>query len=309
MEHLKNSFIGKNNFWRYLIMIAVIFLATNTVGALPLLITGLIKSVSNPDILTSGDFLTSINVSQNFMFALMLFPFIAGLATYALLIQPLHGKSFLQTITGKSSFRWKHFYISGGIWMIFMGLLLLISISFDPENFTINNISSSLIPLILLSFLLIPFQAAFEEVIFRGYLMQGFTVLFPLRVFALLATAVLFALMHSMNPEVKEFGFFSIMPQYLVFGLIFGLLTIFDNGIESALGAHAANNIFLCIFVTQKSSALQTPALFEQHVYNPGAELSGMVIVGAIFVFTLWNIFGWKNVFSNAKKDYSDNVL
>jgi len=300
MEHLRNSFIGKNNFWRYLVMIVVVFLVTNTVGVIPLLITGLIKSVSNPDILTSGDFLTSLNVSQNFMFALMLFPFIVGLATYALLIRPLHGRSFLQTITGKSSFRWKHFCISGGIWMILMGGLLFVNISFDPENFTLNNISYSLIPLILLSFLLIPFQAAFEEVVFRGYLMQGFTVLFPARIFALLATAILFSLMHSLNPEVKEFGFFAIMPQYLIFGLVFGMITIFDNGIESALGAHAANNIFLCIFVTQKSSALQTPALFEQHVYHPETELAGMIVFGLIFVLTLWKIFGWKNVFSGS---------
>jgi membrane protease YdiL (CAAX protease family) len=303
MEHLRNSFIGKNHFWRYLIMIAVIFLTTNTIGAIPLLITGIVKSVSDPNILTGGDFLSNLDVSQNFMFALMLFPFIAGLATYALLIKPLHGRSFLQTITGKSSFRWKHFCISGGLWMILMGVTLFVYIGFDPDNFTINNISSSLIPLILLSFLLIPFQAAFEEVIFRGYLMQGFTALFPLRIFALLATAVLFALMHSVNPEVKEFGFFSIMPQYLTFGLIFGLLTILDNGIESALGAHAANNIFLCIFVTQKASALQTPALFEQRVYCPGTELIVMIIVGTIFIFTLYKIFGWKNISSLFKKD------
>ena len=300
MEHLRNSFIGKNNFWRYLVMIVVVFLATNTVGVIPLLITGLIKSISNPDILTSGNLISSLDISQNFMLSLMLFPFIVGLAAYALLIKPLHNRSFLQTITGKSSFRWKHFCISGGIWMILMGLLFLVNIGFDPENFTVNNISYSLIPLILLSFLLIPFQAAFEEVVFRGYLMQGFTVLFPSRIFALLATAILFSLMHSLNPEVKEFGFFAIMPQYLIFGLVFGMITIFDNGIESALGAHAANNIFLCIFVTQKSSALQTPALFEQRVYHPGAELAGMIVFGLVFVLTLWKIFGWKNVFSGS---------
>ena len=296
MDHLENSFIGKNNFWRYIVMLAVIFLATNTIGAIPLLITSLVKSASDPNILSGDNFFSSLSISQNFMLTLMLFPFIVGLATYALLIRHLHGRSFLQTITGESSFRWKHFYISGGLWMIFMGVSLLVYIGFDPENFTVNNISPSLITLILLSFLLIPFQAAFEEVIFRGYLMQGFTVLFPAKIFALLATALLFSLMHSLNPEVKEFGFLSIMPQYLAFGLIFGLLTIFDNGIESALGAHAANNIFLCIMVTQEASVLQTPALFELHVYRPGIELTGMIIVGSIFVFTLWKIFGWKHI-------------
>jgi len=186
--------------------------------------------------------------------------------------------------------------------MILMGVTLLVYIGFDSQNFTINNTSSSLITLILLSFLLIPFQAAFEEVIFRGYLMQGFTFLFPARIFALLSTATLFALMHSINPEVKEFGFFSVMPQYFAFGLIFGLATIFDDGIESAVGAHAANNIFLCILVTHKASALQTPALFEQHVYRPGAEFAGLAIAGLIFLCALWKIFGWKNISMLFKK-------
>jgi len=279
MEHLANSFKGKNGFWRYLIMFAAIFLAINTVGALPMFIMGFPDSEPN---------------NKNFI--LILFPFIAGLAAYALLIRPLHDKTFLQTITGSSSFRWKHFCISGAIWTIIMGITLLIFIGFDSENFTINNTSSSLITLILLSFLLVPFQAAFEEVIFRGYLMQGFIRLFPVRIFALSATATLFALMHSMNPEVKEFGFFLIMPLYLTHGLIFGLLTIFDNGIEAAVGAHAANNIFICIMVTQKASALQTPALFEQYVYRPGIELAGLAIAGSIFIFTLWKIFGWKKI-------------
>ena len=287
-------------------MIAAIFAATNTIGAIPFLVVTAVKSASNPDVLSQmsseGGSALSLGISQNFMFILMLFPFIVGLAAYVLLMKPLHERSFLQSITGHSTFRWKRFCISGAIWMILMGLFLFIYIGFDPANFSINNKGSSLIILILLSFLLIPFQAAFEEVVFRGYLMQGFNRLLPTKIFPLLATAILFALMHSMNPEVKEFGFFAVMPQYLLFGLIFGLTTILDDGIESALGAHSANNIFLCIMVTQKSAALQTPALFEQHLYRPGVEIAGLAVAGLIFVCALWKIFGWKRI-SLGQKD------
>jgi hypothetical protein len=119
-------------------------------------------------------------------------------------------------------------------------------------------------------------------------------------------TAVLFSLMHSLNPEVKEFGFLSVMPQYFVFGCIFGIVTILDNGIETALGAHTANNIFLCIMVTHKSSALQTPALFEQHTYHPGTELISLIVVGSIYIFALWKIFKWK--YTSALKQDIYNV-
>jgi hypothetical protein len=143
--------------------------------------------------------------------------------------------------------------------------------------------------------LLIPFQAAFEEVLFRGYLMQGFAALVKNRWFPVIMTSVLFGLMHAFNPEIKEFGFFTMMPQYIVFGLIFGIITILDDGIEAAMGAHAANNIFLCIMVTSESSALQTPALYQQYNIHPWMEFSALCIIGILFISILKVLFRWDN--------------
>jgi hypothetical protein len=110
-------------------------------------------------------------------------------------------------------------------------------------------------------------------------------------------TSILFGLLHGLNPEVKEFGFFTMMPQYIVFGLIFGIITILDDGIEAAMGAHAANNIFLCIMVTNESSALQTSAIYSQHNINPWLEFSALLVTGIIFISILKIIFKW-NTFS-----------
>ena len=79
------------------------------------------------------------------------------------------------------------------------------------------------------------------------------------RWFPLIMTSILFGLMHGLNPEVKEFGLLTMMPQYILFGLIFGIITILDDGIEAAMGAHAANNIFLCIMVTNKVISIANP--------------------------------------------------
>lgn len=123
--------------------------------------------------------------------------------------------------------------------------------------------------------------------------MQGFAAMIRNRWFPIIMTSVLFGLMHSLNPEVKEFGFFTMIPQYIVFGLIFGIITIFDDGIEAAMGAHAANNIFLCIMVTNESSALQTPALYEQFRIHPWSEFVALVISGIVFIIILKSIFKW----------------
>ena len=78
--------------------------------------------------------------------------------------------------------------------------------------------------------------------------------------------------------------------------MIFGIITILDDGIEAAMGAHTANNIFLCIMVTNKSSALQTPALYEQHNIYPWTEFAGLVIDGNYFYSdTLKIIFKWND--------------
>ena len=108
-------------------------------------------------------------------------------------------------------------------------------------------------------------------------------------------TSVLFGLMHALNPEVKEYGFLTMMPQYILFGLIFGIITILDDGIEAAMGAHAANNTFLCIMVTNKSSALQTAALYEQHTLYPWTEFGALLVTAIIFILILKRVFRWKN--------------
>lgn len=108
-------------------------------------------------------------------------------------------------------------------------------------------------------------------------------------------TSLLFGLLHAFNPEVKEFGFLTMMPQYILFGLIFGVITIMDDGIEASMGAHTANNVFLCVMVTNKSSALQTPALFEQQNILPWTELAGLILTGIVFIIILKIIFRWKD--------------
>jgi hypothetical protein len=175
-------------------------------------------------------------------------------------------------------------------------IYLFVYLKADPPNFVLNNTTISLAVLALVSIIFIPFQAAFEEILFRGYLMQGFTVMAKNRWFPLIMTSVLFGLMHSLNPEVKDFGFLSMMPQYIAFGLIFGVLTVLDDGIEASMGAHAANNIFLCVMVTNRSSALQTNALFVQLNVAPWLELAGLVVSGIIFIFILYRIFRWERL-------------
>jgi membrane protease YdiL (CAAX protease family) len=308
MNHLESAFTGKNSFWRYVVMFAIVLIVSNTVGALPLLIGLLMKSVSNPEVYSQlsanpNDF-SVLGLDPNTGLIIMLFPFIAGLAAFILFVKPLNNRTLKITINGTGRIRWNRFFISAFIWLILSAIYLFLYLNIDPANFSLNNKTSSLIILSVISLLFIPFQAAFEEILFRGYLMQGFAAILRNRWFPLVMTSVLFGLMHSVNPEVREFGFLTMMPQYILFGLIFGVVTILDDGIEAAMGAHAAQNVFTCVMVTSQSSVLQTPALFEQHNYNPWTEFTGLIFTGIIFILILKIIFKWKDfslLFSEVK--------
>ncbi|MCX6255622.1 MAG: CPBP family intramembrane metalloprotease, partial [Bacteroidia bacterium] len=266
------------------------------------------KSTSNPEVFSQlsanpNDF-SVLGLNPNTGFIMMLFPYIAGLAAFILLVKPLNNRTLKITINGTGKIRWNRFFISAFIWLILSAVYLFLYLKLDPANFTLNNKTTSLIILSVIALLFIPFQAAFEEVLFRGYLMQGFAAVLRNRWFPLLMTSVLFGLLHAFNPEVKEFGFLAMMPQYILFGLIFGVITILDDGIEAAMGAHTANNIFICIMVTNGSSALQTPAYYEQHNVYPWTEFTALLLVGITFVFILKIVFGWKDfslLFSEVK--------
>jgi membrane protease YdiL (CAAX protease family) len=297
MNYLEAALNGKNAWWRYVVMIFAILVATNTIGSIPLLIPFLGKLASDPSVAgklsaNPTDF-SVLGVDPFYGLFMMLFPFIAGLVAFALLVRPLHQRKFISTINVTGGFRWNHFFISFLIWMTLSVIYLFAYMKVEPENFIISNTSISLLYISLIAVAMIPFQAGLEELIFRGYLMQGFATVVKNRWFPLIMTSLLFALMHSMNPEVKEYGFLTMMPQYIAFGLIFGIVAIMDNGIEAAIGAHAANNIFLVIMVTQESSALPTPALYEQKVIYPWTEFTGLVICGIVFIFLMKMIFGW----------------
>jgi membrane protease YdiL (CAAX protease family) len=307
---IRVPFSGKNSFWRYFIGSLSPFIVSNIVGAIPMLIVmfmyaggGIIpQSGGMPDFKAMG-------IDLNLGFVLTVFPFILAFFTLALLVKPLNDRPLLTIVNGGSRVRWGRMLFSALVWIALSALWLWYSIRSDPGNFSLNNTSRSLIALAVLSVLLIPFQAGFEEMLFRGYLMQGFTVLARNRWVPVVVTSVIFGLMHSLNPEVKEYGFLTMIPQYVFFGLAFAVLTMMDDGIELAVGAHAANNAFLSVFVTHKDSALQTPAMYEQMEIYPWQDFAGLVIMSVIFIMIMALAYRWKDAGKlYARVDLSDRV-
>ena len=96
-------------------MFAMVLIVSNTIGALPLLIALVKKSVTNPGIYAQlaanpNDY-SVLGLDPNVGLAMMLFPFIAGLIAFALLVKPLNNRTLKMTINGTGKLRWTHFFI------------------------------------------------------------------------------------------------------------------------------------------------------------------------------------------------------
>ena len=166
----------------------------------------------------------------------------------------------------------------------------------NPENYVYNF---KLVPFLIFLFLgliLIPLQTSFEEYFFRGYLMQGLGLATKSRWFPFVFTSIAFGLMHIANPEVGKMGYI-ILIYYVGTGFFLGILTLMDEGLELALGFHAANNLFGALLLTSDWSAFQTHSILKD-VAEPSAGFEVILPVFIIFpilVFIFSKKYGWKN--------------
>ena len=304
--HFLENILGKDNtFWKYIITFVGAFLVANFIGAIPLLIVIFVQIFKtgnglSPEMLQKLDF-SGIGISENLVLLLMLMPFALGLLAAVLFVKQLHKRSFSETINGTNKIRWNRILMGFSVWFALMLIYLAISYIVTPENFVIQFNIKTFIPLFFIAIFLIPLQTTFEEFLFRGYLAQGIGAWTKNRWLVVFIPAILFGLMHFANTEVSTYGFWEAMPQYILFGLIFGFFSVLDDGIELAIGMHAANNIFACLFVTFDASSIKTPAIFQQQAMNIRIETISLLLIGLLVFFFFAKIYKWNFSIMNRK--------
>ena len=137
----------------------------------------------------------------------------------------------------------------------------------------------------LLSIALFPLQAGCEELVFRGWLTQTLGQVLRRRWLLVLVVAVVFALAHA--PFDGPFVF----PTYVVMSLGLSALTLRDQRVELAIGAHAANNISVVLvglFLSGSSSGvLSEPATHPRTLFLDAAPLPWWMVPEAALQFAL----------------------
>lgn len=292
---LENALRPENSFWKYLVGSLVVFTAS-IIGQLPWLIVVLINVFQ-----TGRSFPTTETEMMKFLdlnatLFLLLLSFAFALFSLFIVLKYIHKQSFLSVTTSRKKVDWKRILFSFLLWSIItVGSTLMVYFS-SPENFVLNFKPIPFLILAIIGILMIPIQTTTEEYVFRGYLMQGFALLAQNRLFPLLMTSVIFGTMHIANPEVGKMGYI-VLVYYIGTGLFLGIITLMDDGMELALGFHAANNLVTALLVTSDWSAFQTHSIFKD-ISEPSAGLEVLVPVLILFPILLF-IFSKKYKWNN----------
>ncbi|MDR2130177.1 MAG: CPBP family intramembrane metalloprotease [Odoribacteraceae bacterium] len=275
---LEKAFRGENNRWYIYLLTVLLVFTFMSLGSLPAALYSGWRT---------GNVAIEIRPDSAVGLALVLGSFIVALATLFMGVKYLHGKRFVDTCSGRDRFDIKRCLFAmaawGGVSVLAMAIQYAVgfhaSLRFQFE--LLPFLSTGVVVLLFL-----PFQVAWEECMFRGYLMQGFAALFKYRWIPLVLTSLIFGLMHGSNPEIEQFGFWTAMPQYVLMGVILGYVAIKDDGIELALGLHFANNLLAALLVTHESSALQTRALFVDT--HPTSSHWDTLVILTCGIFFIW---------------------
>ena len=292
---IENGFYPENKFWKYIIG-SIIFIVASTIGQIPWLMVVAIKSQIDGKAFPEGENEFMAFLDSNATLFLLMLSFAFAFGSIILVIRYFHKQSFLTLTTSRKKIDWSRVFFSFSIWAIFTIATTLVTYYVNPNDYSYNF---KLIPFLILAIIgitMIPIQTSTEEYVFRGYLMQGFALLAKNRWFPLVMTSVIFGSMHIFNPEVSKMGYI-ILVYYIGTGFFLGIITLMDEGIELALGFHAANNVVGALLITSDWSAFQTNSIFkDKSLPSIGFEvLTPVLIIFPLLLFIFSKKYKWTN--------------
>jgi len=297
MKFIQQAYKGENSWWAYALTIFLLFFGWQLVGIIPLVATAFFYSEDMGEFSRAAlDNFTTLGIDSNLYLILMIFTFFSGLVFLLLGVKFIHKRKILTVLTSREKFDWSRVFFAFMVWMLIGIVSFGISYVFSPEDFVWNFKLVPFAILVVISFLLLPLQTTMEEVLFRGYLMQGFGSWFKKGIVALILTGVIFGLLHGANPEVEKLGWI-VMIFYIGTGLLLGIFAIMDEGIELSMGFHAANNIVAAVLATVEWGAFQTDALFID-ISEPELNVELFLPVLVLYPIVLYLFskkYGWNN--------------
>lgn len=275
---------GKNTWWRYVLGVVFILFMWFVVGGWASIAVGRLLGVSPGQIAADP---SSVGPIAGYLVISASFPvFLLG---SVLAVMFLHRRSPLTLVTGRRSIDWGRMGTGLAVWFALAVAASFVGFILDPSAFSVGPNLAAFVPFALLALILTPVQTTAEEVFFRGYIVQGASLLSSNFLFLALASGVLFMLPHLTNPGLDA-GFLLVALYHFGFGAFLAWVSLRDGTLELAIGAHAANNLYGAIVLSFAGSSLNTPSLFYTDRFLPVYSLIQFVLTAAIFFVVVFGL-------------------
>lgn len=290
-QYLTLADLGKNHWWRYLLGLLLIAVFWQILGAIPLGIM-VVMLMGDDDPATDVDLNTLhfTGVDSLWPYLAINFTLLTMLVGVFLTVRFLHQRQFISLLTPLASVDWRRMLEGFTVFFVLIAIATAGEAWFKPGAYQVTFDPKQFLIFLPIALIITPLQAAAEELLFRGYLMQGLGLLSRRAFVPVLGSSLLFMAAHLTNPEVGE-DMYLIPLLYLLMGLFLAIITVKSNSLELAIGVHAANNLFTVLIMNYANSALPAPSLFMADNIDPLSSLVSFVVVAALFY---WVVFVWR---------------
>jgi len=193
----------------------------------------------------------------------------------------LQGRDLMSVIAPGKRLHWAIWARSALIYAVcFTPSIVRAALNGDAEIAMPSAVTLLFLPALLVGFAL---QTATEEVFCRGYLAQGFQVLFRNAVVAALPVAIIFSLMHGWNGGERQVIYWSL-------SLFASYLTWRFGRLEAAMGMHFAHNFLITLFMTGGEGLSALPEMMKPDnvATFPFAEMLSTALTGCSLFLLYW---------------------
>ncbi len=288
------------NFWYY-ILGSFILILFSTIGQLPM-IPFLPSELPSPDADPMDIFKT---IPSNLRLFLLLLSFAFVLPGIWLVVKKLHDLPIMSILSSRKKIDLERVLYSFMLWGTVVSAFVFLEYSLNPENYVFNFKVKEFLILAVIAILFIPIQTSVEEIVFRGYLMQGFGHWLNSRFMALFLTSTVFGSLHLANPEITALGY-EFVILYITVGFVLGIMTLMDDGLELALGFHAANNLIAALLLTADWTVFQTESILID-ISEPSLGITDWITPFIVFPILL-AVFARKYSWTNWKEKLFSKV-
>jgi len=257
-SYLDWSTRGRPAIWRYVLAVVLTVAVMLLAGQL---ISPLVKPLA---------------IDPTLRTVILTFSFLPGFVAAPLMVKWVLGRPAFSVALPAWPGRWREYILGLAAGWIVLAATFILSAPYTQFHFHgFGGMDASFFLLLMVMVVGFVFQTGFEELAFRGLIMQGTRVLTGSPWAVLLVQAILFAALHI--PNLKGYdGNLLVMTPYLLAALVFGWAAMRSGSLLLPMGLHLANNTFLNFIISMEGDVIggTAPMSIAPHT------LTGIAIFG-----------------------------